>query len=218
MREWITSLVTGEAGGIDTATPLRALRYVVVDTELTSLDRGTNRLLSLGAVAMEGTSIRLGEQFYRVLNPGVEVPAETVVVHGLRPADIEGGERPEDVLRDFEQYIRGAVLVGHFVRIDRDVLRKEFAALGWKLEQSAVCTARVYRWLDTQRANLRGLDESPADSDLYSIAAHYGLPVAQAHHALDDAYLTAQVWQRLLVELEKTGIRTLKQLLRIARN
>ena len=47
-----------------------SLRYVVLDTELTSLDYRTNRLLSIGAISMQGPSIQLGNQFYRVINPG----------------------------------------------------------------------------------------------------------------------------------------------------
>src|SRR6516162_5525395 len=69
-------------------TPLDSLRYAVVDTELTSLDSRSNRLLSIGAITMEGTKIRLGEQFYRVVNPGVTVPAQSVLIHKLRPNDV----------------------------------------------------------------------------------------------------------------------------------
>ncbi|HEY6370061.1 MAG TPA: putative nucleotidyltransferase substrate binding domain-containing protein [Candidatus Sulfotelmatobacter sp.] len=62
---------------------LDSLRYVVLDTELTSLDHRTNRMLSIGAIAMLGPSIQLGTQFYRVVNPHVPIPAETVVIHNF---------------------------------------------------------------------------------------------------------------------------------------
>ena len=32
--------------------------------------------------------------------------------------------------------------------------------------------------------------------DLESLAAAYGLPLQEAHHALEDAFLTARLWQR----------------------
>ena len=50
-------------------TLLREVRYTVVDTELTSLDAKSNRLLSIGAIAMDGPKIRMAEQFYTVVNP-----------------------------------------------------------------------------------------------------------------------------------------------------
>jgi len=44
-------------------TPLRDVRYAVLDTELTSLDTRSNRLLSIGAIAMDGSKIRMADQF-----------------------------------------------------------------------------------------------------------------------------------------------------------
>src|SRR5690349_21693391 len=81
-------------------TPLRDVRFVVLDTELTSLDKRTNRLLSVGAITMRGPKILLGEQFYRVVNPGVNIPATSIVVHGLRPEDVAQGDSPDAVLAD----------------------------------------------------------------------------------------------------------------------
>lgn len=216
MRSWLTSFVSGMEGTISRSAPLHSLRYVVVDTELTSLDRRTNRLLSVGAIAMDGTKIRLDEQFYSVVNPGIEIPAETILIHGLRPVDIEQGATPETALRSFAGFLGNAVLVGHFAGIDRDVLQKEFRAIGIKLKNPTICTARAYHWLELHQARLRGLDESNAQADLYSVAGLYSLEVIQLHHALYDSFLTAQVWQRLLEELRMSGVRTFGELLRIA--
>ena len=104
---------------------IQSLRYAILDTELTSLDQRTNRLLSIGAIIMQGTSIQLGDQFYRVVNPQVPIPSETVVIHKLRTEDISKGEPLEPVLNDFNRFIAGTVLVGHFLDIDLKVLRKE---------------------------------------------------------------------------------------------
>ena len=217
MRSWLTSWLPGRFdGNISRAALLSDLRYVVVDTELTSLDKRTNRLLSIGAVAMEGSRIRLSEQFYCVVNPGVKIPEETIVVHGLRPIDIEQGASPQEALREFGKFAQDSILVGHFAGIDRDVLRKEFSAIGTKFRNPMICTARAYRWLETHQAHLRGLDEHGANEDLYSIAKRYSLEMLQAHHALSDGFLTAQVWQRLMRELEAAGVRTFGELLRVA--
>src|SRR5271169_876456 len=106
-------------------TPLDSLRYAVLDTELTSLDSRSNRLLSIGAITMEGSRIRLGEQFYRVVNPGVTVPAQSILIHKLRPNDVEKGESPESALAELLQFIECKVLVGHFVNVDLNALRKD---------------------------------------------------------------------------------------------
>ena len=96
--------------------PLEALRYIVLDTELTSLDHRTNRLLSIGAIAMQGSSIQLGQQFYRVVNPQVSIPAEGIVIHKLRSEDVQNADDPGKTLDDLRSFIAGAVLVGHLPR------------------------------------------------------------------------------------------------------
>src|SRR5208282_1317911 len=147
--------------------PINSVRYVVLDTEFTSLDQRSNRLLSVGAITMKGASILMGEQFYRVLNPGVEVPAGTVVVHQLRPSDIEQGEPPLEVLAELKDYIAGAVLVGHFIKIDLDILRKELRAARHSLDNPVVDTAQVYRWL---------LRKERYSEDLFHRLEHVALP------------------------------------------
>ena len=201
--------------GLSPDTPLNSLRYVVLDTELTSLDHRTNRLLSIGAIVMQGPSIRLGEQFYRVVNPQVSIPAETIVVHKLRVQDVEGGEKLENTLTDFFQFIRGSVLVGHFVEIDLKILRKEMARTGHKLDEPAVDTARIHHWILRHGPYSEDLHVQLEKLDLSTLANFYRVDVHDAHHALSDAFLTARVWQKMLHAMQEKGIASLRQLTKI---
>ena len=214
IRNWLESLLPGANPAFAGSALLRVTRFVVFDTELTSLDRKTNRVLSLGAIAMRGPAIHLGDQFYRVVNPREEVPAESVLVHGLRPTDVAEGENPAAVIRDFHAFAENAVLVGHYVGIDVAALRKE---LQNPLRNPYLDTARAVRWLRLQGEQLRGLDEVDEQLNLAALARRYGLEPSEAHHALGDAFTTAQLWQKLLLELESHGITKLSQALRIAR-
>lgn len=194
---------------------LDSLRYVVIDTELTSLQHSTNRLLSVGAIAMQGASILLGEQFYRVVNPQVEIPAESVVVHQIRSTDIAKADDISKTLDEFIQFVQGAVLVGHFTQIDVKILRKEMAQTGHALGNHAIDTARVHQWLLRQGPYSDELALRIANLDLATVAKSYGLDVHTAHHALADAFLTACVWQKMIVALQNRSGITLKKLLKI---
>ena len=125
MPRWLKSKSEAKRPGLSNDSSIQSLRYAVLDTELTSLDHRTNRLLSIGAIIMEGPSIQLGEQFYKVVNPQVSIPAETVVIHKLRMEDVNEGEAMEPVLNDFNRFVAGALLVGHFLDIDLKILGKE---------------------------------------------------------------------------------------------
>ena len=198
-------------------TLLHALHYAVVDTELTSLDSRSNRLLSIGAITMEGTRIRIGEQFYRVVNPGVTVPAKSVLVHKLRPNDVEKGESPERALAELQQFIEGKVLVGHFVNVDLKALRKELGDSAHRLSNPAIDTARVHEWILRHGPYREDLEQQLGNISLAALAKVYHLDFQEAHHALDDAFVTARLWQKMIGKLEAMKVRTLGDALRIGK-
>jgi|SRR5271167_3997214 len=207
-REGVEPAISGD-------TPLYSLRYVVLDTELTSLDHRTNRLLSIGAIEMRGPSIHLGNQFYRVVNPSVPIPAETILIHKLRSEDVAEGESPDAALDDLRQFIAGAVLVGHCVDIDLKILKKEMSQTGQKLNFPAIDTARVHHWILRHGPYSEDLPVHLENLDLPALAKFYSLDVQDSHHALADAFLTARVWQKMLCLLPAKGVRSLQKLLKI---
>jgi len=195
--------------------PSKAVRYVVLDTELTSPKSRSNRLLSVGAIAMDGAKIRIGEQFYRVVNPGVTVAEASVLVHKLRPDDVADGEPPRHVLADLQKFIAGAVLVGHFVEMDLKILRKELSGTEHELNNPVIDTARVQRRI-LQRGPYSGdLPDRLENLDLQALVRAYGLACQDAHHALSDAFLTAGIWQKMIYAAQSKGISKLGDLLRI---
>jgi len=197
-------------------TLLRDLRFAVVDTELTSLDSRSNRLLSIGAIAMDGSKIRMAEQFYRVVNPGVEVPAPSVLIHKLRPNDVEQGIPPLQALAELRQFVEGRVLVGHFVDIDLKALRKELGDEQHQLSNLAIDTARAHRWILQNGPWREDLVQQLENVSLEALAKAYDLDFHQAHHALEDAFVTARLWQKLLAKLQLMKVTRLGDLVRIA--
>ncbi len=197
-------------------THLDSVRYVVLDTELTSLDPRSNRVLSIGAIVMEGPRIRLGEQFYRTMNPGVPIPPDSVLIHQLRSEDLDGAELPGDVLKNLLKFVTGSVLVGHFVHFDRKALWKELGDDRHRLDNPAVDTARAHHWILRHGRHSDDLAIQLEQQDLTALARYYQLEVHDSHHALADAFVAAQLWQRMLARLAANGIHTLRDLLKIA--
>jgi DNA polymerase-3 subunit epsilon len=198
-------------------TPLFNLRYAVIDTELTSLDSRKNRLLSIGAIAMDGMKIRVGDPFYRVVNPGVEVPVESIKVHKLRPNDVEQGVAPAVAITDLREFVAGRVLVGHFFHIDLKALCKELGDLQLELLNPAICTARVHRWIVQNGPVREDFVQEQERIDLETLAKAYDLEFHEAHHALEDAFLTARLWQKQMAKLQVMGVKDLGGLLKIGK-
>lgn len=216
MPSWLRRSTTSDRSLPSKKALLHEVRYVVLDTELTSLDQRSNRLLSVGAMAMRGASIQLGEQFYRVVNPQVSIPHETVVIHKIRSEDLESGEQAGKCLTDFCEFVTGSVLVGHFVKIELNILKKEMGRTGLKLNNRAVDTAQVHHWILRHGPFSEDLSVRLEKLDLATLAQFYGVNLEDAHHALSDAFLTARVWQKMLSTLRAKKIDTLGKLLRIS--
>jgi len=218
MPGWLKFEGRGEPDSIfPRDAPLHSVHYAVIDTELTSLDTRNNRLLSIGAIAMEGPRIRLGEQFYRVINPGVAVPAQSVLIHKLRPNDVEGGEPPAQALADLHHFIAGKVLIGHFVKVDLQALRKELGDSAHTLSNPAIDTARVHEWILRHGPYREDLEQQLGNISLAALAEVYHLDFREAHHALDDAFVTARLWQKMIARLEAMKVCTLGGALRIGK-
>ncbi len=205
--------------GVDRSGPIDQCRYVVMDTELTGLDRRRDSIVSIGAVAMEGGRILLGRRFYEIVRPASELTSESVVVHGITPQECRNKPCIGDVLGDFLRFCQGAVVVGHFLSLDLGFLNKELKQLtGRSFGPPAVDTLKLHEWIEEHDGGFSGhYNGGSEEKDLFSLARRHQVPVAAAHDAQMDAFITAQLFQRFLRSLPALGVRTVKDLLRIGR-
>jgi hypothetical protein len=113
----------------------------------------------------------------------------------------------------------GAVIVGHFFSLDLKFLDKEMKRLQRrKFRYPVADTLKAYEWMQDQSRGSRGqYDACVENKDLFSLANQYHIQVSAAHNALMDAFITAQLFQRFLSYLPALGVRTVKDLLRIAK-
>jgi DNA polymerase-3 subunit epsilon len=192
--------------------------YVVIDTELTGLNYKKDSIVSIGAVKMTGSRIELGDTFYRVVKPQTVFTPESVVIHGITPSEAEKCLSIENILSEFLSFCKDSIIVGHFLFIDIIFLNKEIKRLyDSNIENHLVDTLRIYKWIkeygDAGKHFFRGNE----DDNLFSIAKKYQIQVSEAHNALIDAFITAQLFQRFLRYLHELGVKTIKDLLRIGR-
>ncbi|HYI87353.1 MAG TPA: exonuclease domain-containing protein, partial [Burkholderiales bacterium] len=64
-------------------TPLAEARWVAIDCETSGLDAASDRLLSVGAVAVYGDRIELGKTFGALVRQAAASPAPNILVHGI---------------------------------------------------------------------------------------------------------------------------------------
>jgi len=202
------------SGAVGPETPVERLRFTVFDTELTGLHPRTDHIVSIGAVRMTGSTIRAGETFARLVRPPGPVRSESVIVHGITPDDLADQPGLEEVMPQFLDFIRETVLVGHFIGIDLGFVNR-FLRLRRRgcLRNPALDTRRLHDWLYENSPRFRRhFGGGTPKSDLFTVAERYGVEVGGGHDAALDAWITAQLFQRLLHFSRETGIGTLGEL------
>jgi DNA polymerase-3 subunit epsilon len=204
---------------LDENAPLEELDYVVFDTELTGLKARRDAIVSIGAVRMRGERIQLGPTFYRLIDPKTAFSPKSVVIHEITPTEAAGSPGIDALLPEFLEFCGDAVIVGHVVSIDLQFINREMKQrYGRPIRNHAVDTYKLYRWLREKEENHCAFHGgTPESVDLFSLAKKYGIPVQHAHNALSDAFITAQLFQRMLRELPRWGVAKLSDLLRIGK-
>ena len=206
----------GPASPLDSLAPAAA-RYAAIDSELTGLDPRRDSIVSLGGLRLSGGRIVLADRFYEEVQPASALTATSIVLHGITPEDVRGRPGIEAILREFSAFCAADILIGHFIEIDLGFLGAACARAGLPpIANPVLDTWPLYDWLSSRNPE----DGGPGlprlqDPRLPSLARALGVPCRSEHNALGDAFVTAQVFQRLLRRIDRWGITTTGELLRI---
>ncbi len=190
-------------------TPIEDVRFVVLDCELTGLDPHTARIVSVGAVGVQAGEIVLNDSFDQLVRIAFNTSA--VTVHGVTREQSQNGRRVEDVFEDLLEYLGPAVIVGHHIGFDmaaiNGVAEKFF---GIRLPSRSMDTMRLA--IALERAGALEAQQN-GDFSLDSMLRRFSIQPHDRHTAAGDAFLTAQVFQRLAARARRLGVSTLGDLL-----
>lgn len=191
-------------------------RYVVVDTELTGLDGKRDSIVSIGAVRMMGGRIALGDTFYSLVKPNTQLTSDSIVIHGIRPADVVEEADIETILSAFAEFCGQDIIVGHCVSIDLEFLNREMKkSFGAPMSNAVIDTLSLFYWLKRRLSSHRAFALPLDGYSLSETAKRFGVRAQGEHNALMDAFVTAQLFQRFLPLLSDAGIRNTVDLLKL---
>lgn len=181
-------------------TPLESVRWVVIDCETSGLDPGRDRLLSVGALAVRGTRIALGEHYVAYIRQEIPSAADNILVHGIGGDAQCGGRALPEVIAELKAYVGEGVPVAFHAPFDAGILRRH----GLKLRHDWIDLATLMPALFPEGA--------PKQSSLDPWLARFGIEPQQRHDALADAAATAELLLVALAEVKRRGLDTVEGL------
>jgi DNA polymerase-3 subunit epsilon len=187
-------------------TPIDSVRFVVLDSETTGLNPRVDRIVTIGAVAVRDGEIVIGDSFSALLKVTQNTPA--VSVHGItRDQSRHGIEEPQ-ALEALLEYLRDGVIVGHHIGHDVATLDAAYARhWGMPLYNRSLDTMDLT--LHLERAGAFSGRPPIRRFTLDALCALFGVIPHDRHTASGDAFITAQVFLRLVRLASSSGRGTL---------
>lgn len=179
----------------DDAATIDTVRFVVLDTETTGLSTVTDRIVTIGAVGVQASEIRIDDAFSALVK--MERNTSAVTVHGVTRDQSRGGVQEAQALESFLDYLGDAVIVGHHIGHDIAMLDEAYGRhWGVRLRNRHLDTGDLA--LHLEREGAFAARPPVRHLSLDALCAMFAVIPHDRHTANGDAFITAQVFLRLL--------------------
>ena len=162
-------------------------RFVVLSLETTSLNKDSGQILSIGAVAVKNNNILVGDSFeYSLVNK--------IQINDKNINDVESEkELSETIIQEaliaFLEYLQNAVLVGHRISFDVDILNEYLEKLKCgKLKNEALDVEVMYKKLE---------DINDKEFTLNDLLKKFKIEKSERFAASEDAFSIALLFLKL---------------------
>lgn len=166
----------------------KSSRYVILSTETSGLSPLKDVILSLGAFAVVDDSILIGDSFevtllqYKFFHDN-GLMNEFMVESKMKKTS------ESDAIESFIHFIDNAILVGHHVNFDVEIINVALERLQCgRLKNEALDVDVMHRKLN---------DISDKQFSLDELCTIYNVPMSDRNSAADDAYKTALLFLKL---------------------
>lgn len=179
----------------DTPKTFEETRFVVFDTETTGLEIQSDKILSIGAVAIKNGIIDVSDSFEVYLEQD-KFNSDTVEIHGLLKDGKLEKYFEHEAIEYFLKYIQNSVLVAHHAAFDITMINQALKNLNLPiLKNKSIDTGILYKKLEGKKDGHFNLDK---------LCDEFNIPKHDRHTASGDAFITAilllKIYSRLKSE------------------
>jgi DNA polymerase-3 subunit epsilon len=172
--------------------------FVVVDFETTGLDVAKDHLVSIGLITISNLGINLDTTWHQIIKTKQAMTPQTTVIHEITDDMVEHGLEIKDAFDSLLEKLKGHVLIAHHAQIELGFMQKICKTLYHQEFMMPVVDTLVLARRQLQRSQVAMKDGTLR---LFNLRERYNLPVYKAHHALNDALGTAELFLALVSDL-----------------
>jgi len=192
----------------DESITIEETRFVVLDTETTGFDYENDRILCIGALALQNGIISVQDSFEIYLHQD-HYDKSTAQIHGIlkdllvkRPTELEA-------LQQFLDFLGDSIIIAHHTVFDVTMINKALERNGLpQLTNKTLDTAYLYKKTLIQSHLFERKDHYTLDD----LADKFDISKKDRHTALGDAYITAIAFLKIVKKLREKKAVSLNQL------
>ncbi len=156
--------------------PWSEIPFVILDTETTGAYPIESEICEIALIKVKGRQIL--ETYSTLICPNQIMGEKVIGIHGITNEMVATAPKLEAVIDQVASLLHDSVLVAHHAPFDMGFVARALEICKKPLPQfPAVCSSLLARALITDSPNHK----------LQTLIPHLGLPLGQAHRALDDA-------------------------------
>ena len=178
------------------------VRFVALDCETTGLNPGTDRIVTIGTVSVVENEIVLGDSFEALLKVSVNTGA--VTIHGVTRDESRSGIEEHEALEGLLDHLKDGIIVGHHITHDIASLNAAYER-HWGLTLLNRCVDTMALTLHLEHAGAFPGRPPIQNFTLDALCDMFSIPPHGRHTASGDAFLTAQIFLRLLPLARRFG-------------
>jgi len=189
---------------------LSEIRFVVIDSETTGLDQEKDRILSIGALSLQNSTIALNRTYEAYLYQHF-YHAKNIAIHGILKEEPKKRITELEALIQFLEFIGNSVLVAHHAGFDKKMIDNALKRHGMpKLKNKVLDTSTLYKRTLLNSPLLQKQEQYSLDE----LAEKFSISKKDRHTALGDAYITAIAFLKILEKLKLKKNFSVKRLLK----
>ncbi|QTA37144.1 PolC-type DNA polymerase III [Thermosipho ferrireducens] len=178
------------------------ITFTVFDLETTGTNAKFDEIIEIGAVKYKNGKII--DKFSALIKPSKKISDFTKKLTGITNEMLENERSIQEVFPEFLRFIEGTVLVAHNAEFDYGFVREWYRKLFHK--------EFYYVYIDTLKLARALLKNKIKSFGLDKLVEYFNVGSFKHHRALEDATVTAEIFNKLLDLAIKRGIKTIRQL------
>lgn len=160
--------------------------YSIVDIETTGGKANQHKMTEIAIIKFDGEKII--DEFQTLINPERNIPYFISQLTGITNEMVEDAPRFYEVAKQIVKFTEGTVFVAHNVYFDYNIIKREFAELGYRFQLPKLCTVKLGRKFIPGHKSY----------SLGKICEDLGIELKDRHRAYGDAAATVELFKLIL--------------------